>query len=56
VSLLDHLHGPICLPKQPCLSIYVRRYEFVTSLMAIIGGTFTVLGLIDGVLHKVSEG
>lgn len=29
------------------------RYEFVTSLMAIIGGTFTVLGLVDGLLHKV---
>lgn len=28
------------------------RYEFVTSLMAIIGGTFTVLGLVDGLLHK----
>jgi thiol-disulfide isomerase/thioredoxin len=28
-------------------------YEFITSLMAIIGGTFTVLGIIDGMLHKV---
>lgn len=25
----------------------------MTSLMAIIGGTFTVLGLVDGLLHKV---
>jgi hypothetical protein len=28
-------------------------YEFVTSLMAIIGGTFTVLGLLDGALHTI---
>mmetsp|Transcript_8601 Transcript_8601/g.32345 ORF Transcript_8601/g.32345 Transcript_8601/m.32345 type:complete len:463 (-) Transcript_8601:683-2071(-) len=28
-------------------------YEFVTSLCAIIGGTFTILGLIDAVLVKV---
>ncbi|EWM21113.1 Thioredoxin domain protein [Nannochloropsis gaditana] len=28
-------------------------YEFLTSLMAIIGGTFTVLGLLDHMLGKV---
>lgn len=28
-------------------------YEFVTSLMAIIGGTFTVLGLLDNLLHSI---
>jgi len=28
-------------------------YDFVTSCCAIIGGTFTTVGLIDGVLHKV---
>ena len=27
-------------------------YEFITSLFAIVGGTFTTLGLIDGVLYK----
>jgi len=30
-----------------------RWYEFLTSLCAIIGGTFTILGLIDAVLVKV---
>jgi len=30
-----------------------RWYDFLTSLMAIIGGTFTVLGLIDGAVHKI---
>lgn len=30
-----------------------RWYEFVTSTLAIIGGAYTVLGLIDGVLYKV---
>eukprot|EP00519_Triparma_laevis_P000250 CAMPEP_0182516562 /NCGR_PEP_ID=MMETSP1321-20130603/40561_1 /TAXON_ID=91990 /ORGANISM="Bolidomonas sp., Strain RCC1657" /LENGTH=430 /DNA_ID=CAMNT_0024724167 /DNA_START=38 /DNA_END=1330 /DNA_ORIENTATION=+ len=27
-------------------------YEFLTSLFAIVGGTFTTLGLIDGILYK----
>jgi hypothetical protein len=26
-------------------------YEFITSICAIIGGTFTVLGLVNGFLH-----
>ena len=30
-----------------------RWYDFLTSLMAIIGGTFTVLGLIDSFVHKI---
>lgn len=40
------------------MSVSVKRqgrkswYEFITSLFAIIGGTFTTLGLIDGVLYK----
>ena len=29
-----------------------RWYDFLTSLCAIIGGTFTVVGLLDSVLHK----
>mmetsp|Transcript_2092 Transcript_2092/g.6207 ORF Transcript_2092/g.6207 Transcript_2092/m.6207 type:complete len:481 (+) Transcript_2092:175-1617(+) len=28
-------------------------YDFVTSCCAIIGGTFTTVGLLDGILHKV---
>jgi len=28
-------------------------YEFLTSLFAIIGGTFTTLGIIDGIVYKV---
>ena len=28
-------------------------YDFVTSLCAIIGGTFTVLGFVDSILHKL---
>lgn len=30
-----------------------RWYDYVTSLCAIIGGSFTTLGLIDGFLFKV---
>ncbi len=30
-----------------------RWYDYLTSLCAIIGGTFTTLGLIDAVLYKV---
>ena len=33
-----------------------RWYDFVTSLMAIIGGTFTVVGMIDGVTHRFIKG
>lgn len=33
-----------------------RWYDFVTSVCAIVGGTFTVVGLIDSVLHKVIKG
>jgi thiol-disulfide isomerase/thioredoxin len=29
-----------------------RWYDFITSLCAIIGGTFTVVGLLDTLLHK----
>jgi len=28
-------------------------YDFVTSICAIVGGTFTTVGLIDAVAHKV---
>jgi len=40
------------------MAVLVRKkskkswYEFVTSCFAIVGGTFTTLGLIDGVLYK----
>lgn len=27
-------------------------YDFLTNLFAIVGGTFTTLGLIDGILYK----
>jgi len=30
-----------------------RWYDFVTSVCAIIGGTFTTVGIIDAILHKV---
>ena len=30
-----------------------RWYDFITSLCAIIGGTFTVVGLLDTLLHKM---
>lgn len=30
-----------------------KLYEFMTSLCAIIGGTFTVMGLFDGAVHKL---
>jgi thiol-disulfide isomerase/thioredoxin len=33
-----------------------RWYDFVTSVCAIIGGTFTVVGLIDAALYKIIKG
>ena len=30
-----------------------RWYDFVTSICAIVGGTFTTVGLVDAVAHKV---
>ena len=33
-----------------------RWYDFITSLCAIIGGTFTVVGIVDAVLHKIIKG
>lgn len=30
-----------------------RWYDFVTSVCAIIGGTFTVVGIVDSFLHKI---
>jgi len=33
-----------------------RWYDFVTSVCAIIGGTFTVVGIIDSILHKIIKG
>jgi len=30
-----------------------KLYEYLTSLSAIIGGTFTFLGLIDATLYRV---
>jgi len=33
-----------------------RWYDFITSLCAIIGGTFTVVGLLDTLLHKAKGG
>jgi len=41
------------------MSVTVKRknqkswYEFLTSLFALIGGTFTTMGIIDGTLYKV---
>jgi len=32
-----------------------RWYDYVTSLCAIIGGSFTTMGLLDGVLYKVMK-
>lgn len=31
-------------------------YDFVTSVCAIVGGTFTVVGLVDAAIHKVIKG
>lgn len=39
----------------PMAVVITRRgkhlYEFITSMCAIIGGTFTVVGLVNGLLH-----
>jgi thiol-disulfide isomerase/thioredoxin len=32
-----------------------RWYDYITSLMAIIGGSFTVLGMIENTLHAVNK-
>ena len=32
-----------------------RWYDFVTSLCAIVGGTFTVVGLLDNAMHKYTK-
>jgi Endoplasmic reticulum vesicle transporter len=39
-----------------CVHIRTRArkwYTFVTSVMAIIGGTFTVVGVVDSILFRV---
>lgn len=33
-----------------------RWYDFLTSLCAIIGGTFTTVGLLDSLVHKFMDG
>jgi len=33
-----------------------RWYDFLTNLVAILGGAFTVLGLIDGAVHRLQRG
>jgi len=33
-----------------------RWYDFVTSVCAIVGGTFTVVGLIDALIYKIIKG
>ena len=33
-----------------------RWYDYITNLMAIIGGTFTVLGMIESSIHAASTG
>jgi len=41
-------------PMAVLLSSKSRRwYDFLTSVCAIIGGTFTVVGLLDALLHRV---
>lgn len=38
-----------CLPGSPCMPWC--RYHFVTTTCAIIGGVFTVAGIVDGLIH-----
>ncbi len=30
-------------------------YEYLTSMLAIVGGSFTVIGLMQGTMHTVSK-
>lgn len=30
-----------------------RWYDFITSLLSLLGGTFTVIGLVEGFLYSV---
>ena len=30
-------------------------YEFITSLLAIIGGVFTVFGIVDGSVYSITK-
>lgn len=40
------------------MSVYVKErrrkwYDFLTSVLAIVGGTFTVVGVLDNILFRV---
>lgn len=40
------------------MSVYIRErrrkwYDFFTSVLAIVGGTFTVVGVLDNILFRV---
>lgn len=33
-----------------------RWYDYLTSIFAIIGGVFTVVGMLEGVMHRITSG
>lgn len=40
------------------MSVYIKQrrrkwYDFLTSVLAIVGGTFTVVGVLDNILFRV---
>lgn len=40
------------------MSVHIKQrrrkwYDFLTSVLAIVGGTFTVVGVIDNILFRV---
>ncbi len=35
-----------------CLHVRYRRYQFLTTSCAIIGGVFTVAGILDALLYQ----
>ena len=37
--------------KKPLTGCVLSRYHFITTTCAIIGGVFTVAGIVDGLVH-----
>jgi len=53
-ALFFYFHRPPARPPSSRLTFVSRRrwYDFLTSVCAIIEGTFTVVGMIDAALYK----
>jgi hypothetical protein len=54
--LLKSLFNPAFFPLALHQKHGKKWYEFLTSICAVIGGTFTMLGLLSGVLSTIFKG